>query len=283
MQEPTKPKPNFRPQTHRPHVAPPAEMDAEQAYRFDVNGFIVVRGVLGEGELLELRELAKPVEAGNMESMLHEKIYRDTMCHPKVTPIIKQLCGENYRLDHLNIHTHVAAGYKGGGLHGGHHPGAGAGFYQLLNGSQFLNGLISVTYELYDTHCNNGGFCCIPGSHKAGLVLPADWRDLSKGVSDAVHRVPASAGDCIIFTEALVHGTLPWTASTKRSTLFYKYNAQGCAWSADFYDPEEYAAYEDMTEERLSLLEPPNARYSTREERLRRTFAPRNQRAAAKL
>eukprot|EP01052_Picozoa_sp_SAG31_P033047 SAG31_NODE_3686_length_3988_cov_1.963487_4_plen_152_part_00 len=145
-------------------------MDQYQSYEFDVNGFIVLRAVLTESELEQLRALAKPVEAGNMESMLHHKIYRDTMCHPKVVPIIKQLCGTNYRLDHLNIHTHIAAGFKGGGLHGGHHPGNGAGFFQLLNGSQFLNGLISVTYELYDTHCNGGGFCCIPGGQRSQLI-----------------------------------------------------------------------------------------------------------------
>ena len=113
------------------------------------------------------------------------------------------------------------------------------------------------------------------------MQLPDNWRDLSEGVADIVHRVPAAAGDCIIFTEALTHGTLPWTAPTKRSTLFYKCempqlplrsreserepellcadNAQGCAWSADFYDPDEYAHYEDMTEEKLAVLEPPNA------------------------
>jgi len=118
-----------------------------------------------EPELEELRAGAKPVEAGNMESMLHDKIYRDTLYHPKILPIVEQLCGANYRLDHLNGHTHVAAGFQGGGLHGGHHPGGGSGFYQLLNGQQFLNGLISVTYELYDTHCNGGGFCCI---HRRG-------------------------------------------------------------------------------------------------------------------
>ena len=37
-----------------------------------------------------------------------------------------------------------------------------------------------MTYKLYDTHCNDGGFCCIPGSHKAGLGLPAAWRPLSE-------------------------------------------------------------------------------------------------------
>ena len=52
--------------------------------------------------------------AGNRESMLDHRIYRDTMCHPKVTPVIQQLCGANYRLDHLNIHTHIAAGCEAG-------------------------------------------------------------------------------------------------------------------------------------------------------------------------
>lgn len=179
------------------------DMDAKQAYRFDVHGFIVVRGVLGAEELRELRALAKPIEAGNMESMLHHQIYRDTLFHPTITPIVEQLCGENYRLDHLNIHTHVAAGFKGGSLHGGHRPGGGAGFYEV-HGRMFLNGLISVTYELYDTQCNGGGFCCIPGSHRAALELPEGWRDLSVAVSDVVHRVPAAAGDCIIFTEVCV-------------------------------------------------------------------------------
>ena len=28
-----------------------------------------------------------------------------------------------------------------------------------------------------------------------------------------------------------------------------------------FYDPDEYAHYPDMTEEKLRVLEPPNARY----------------------
>jgi hypothetical protein len=43
-----------------------------------------------------------------------------------------------------------------------------------------------------------------------------------------------------------------------------KYNAQGCAWSGDFFDPTDYERYEDMTAERLAMLEPPNARYPGR-------------------
>jgi ectoine hydroxylase-related dioxygenase (phytanoyl-CoA dioxygenase family) len=63
-------------------------------------------------------------------------------------------------------------------------------------------------YELEDTVCNGGGFCCLPGSHKSNVALPPRYMDLSKRIDRAVHRVPAAAGDCIIFTEGLTHGTL---------------------------------------------------------------------------
>ena len=44
--------------------------------------------------------------------------------------------------------------------------GGGNGFYQY-QGGQMRNGLVAVTWELEDTHCNGGGFCCIPGSERA--------------------------------------------------------------------------------------------------------------------
>ena len=39
------------------------------------------------------------------------------------------------------------------------------------------------------------------------MALPPRYMDLSKRIDRAVHRVPAAAGDCIIFTEGLTHGT----------------------------------------------------------------------------
>ena len=40
-------------------------------------------------------------------------------------------------------------------------------------------------FELLDTHPNNGGFGCIPGSRKSNLRLPENWRDLSGQVRNA--------------------------------------------------------------------------------------------------
>ena len=47
----------------------------------------------------------------------------------------------------------------------------------------------------------------VPGSHKANVSLPAEWRDVSAvgggamGGPPNLRRVPATAGTAIIFTE----------------------------------------------------------------------------------
>ena len=36
------------------------------------------------------------------------------------------------------------------------------------------------------------------------------------------------------------------------------------SWSGEYFNPDDYAKYEDMTPDRLRMLEPPNARYRGR-------------------
>ena len=77
-------------------------------------------------------------------------------------------------------------------------------------------------------------------------------------------RVPALPGDAIVFTEALTHGTLPWTSDARRSTLFYKFSPHGTSWSGAYIDPEDFRGYDDMDDRKMAILEPPNSRYSGR-------------------
>ena len=56
--------------------------------------------------------------------------------------------------------------------------------------------------------CNGGGFACVAGSHTSSAAVPESMRDLSKSVHPLVTRVPAAAGDAIIFTEVRVWKTL---------------------------------------------------------------------------
>src|SRR5262249_26224945 len=97
-------------------------------------------------------------------------------------------------------------------------------------------------------------------SHKANLRLPKGWEDLTN-LRPCVHPVPAPAGAAILFTEALTHGTLPWTGKDERRTIFLKYSPHPLAWAVPKYDPN---AYDDLTPEESRLLEGPNARYRGR-------------------
>ena len=79
------------------------------------------------------------------------------------------------------------------------------------NNGKFYNGLIAVAYELNAVQPGDGGFACVPGSHKANFELPPDWKNSATQdeIPEVVDCVAVGAGDAIIFTEALAHGTVP--------------------------------------------------------------------------
>ena len=265
-------------------------MTEEQRYLFDTFGYLVLPGVLTPVQVDELRSTLKqpteqfePVEQSR--GPLHwAKVWRDLLDLPGLSPVLEELIGNHglrarfearaeenpavtvlptFRLDHVNIHTHVKRGFKGGVLHGGGRGTGGSQFFQYHDG-RFYNGLVSVSFELHDTHANGGGFACIPGTHKSNLPLPTAWRDLSEGIPDCVTRIPARPGDAIVFTEALTHGTLPWTSDDDRQTIFYKFSPHATTWSGDYFNPDDFRGYPDMDDRKMTVLEPPSARYPGR-------------------
>ena len=266
-------------------------LSAEQTYLFDTFGYLVIPDALTPLQIDRIKStLRRPAEQwDNAEDKscgpLHwDPIWRDLLDLPNLSPILEALLGDpglmdrrttiadlreplpTYRLDHINVHTDRGQGFSGGMLHGGRGVNGAFGYHD----GHFQNGLLAVSFELYDTHPNDGGFACIPGSHKSNVALPPLWRDLSKGIVDVVKRISAVPGDAIIFTEALTHGTLPWTAPSERNTVFYKYSPHHASWTSDYFDPDDFRQYDDMTDRKLSLLEPPNARYRGRSSRPRR-------------
>jgi len=186
-------------------------MDAEQQYLFDLNGYIVLRDALDAATVASLladnpkRATGNGFSAGekyqqemanglttengrahmkNDQDALHwGKAYRDILAHHLVCDIVQEMCGPDFRLDHINVHARPAT-YKGGTLHGGSQPGGGNGFFFFNNGV-FQNGLVSVTYELEDTHCNGGGFCCVPGAALPARILSRSDRRSSCRVAQS--------------------------------------------------------------------------------------------------
>lgn len=137
-------------------------------------------------------------------------------------------------------------------LHGGGTPYDPCQYY-LFNNGRIYNGLTAVAYELNDVHPGEGGFGCIPGSHKSNLPLPEEWLNLELPPA-CVQAVTLKAGSAIIFTEALTHGTLPWQGTFERRTLFYKYSPYPSAWYRDSYNAHDYP---DLSASQQQILRKP--------------------------
>ena len=259
-------------------------LDADQLYLFDTFGYLVLADVISTGQIEELRctlqhAIGQFEPTPQAQGPLHwAKVWRDLLDLPKLSPVLEDIIGNHglrqsrerhgpslptFRIDHINIHTHVTKGSQGSSLHGGWKGTGGSQFFSYHDG-HFYNGLVTATFELYDTHPNNGGFCCIPGSHKSNVALPDHWRMLNDEIPEFVKRIAAKPGDAIVFTEALTHGTLPWHSDATRRTIFYKFSPHGASWSGDYFNADDFRRYPDVDERKLAILEPPNARYQGR-------------------
>ncbi len=95
--------------------------------------------------------------------------------------------------------------------------------YGVENGTPYASFLNAAT-SLVDVPPGTG-FVCLPGSHKRNFN-PPDALSIY-GVPPTIINVPISAGDCIIFTEALYHGGRRWTETYPRYTVFNRYIDDG--------------------------------------------------------
>ncbi len=102
------------------------------------------------------------------------------------------------------------------------------------------NGLVAVSYALTETLPGMGGFAAIPGSREANCACPK--RILSfEETGPWVVQVSARPGSAIIFTEALTHGTWPWTADYERRAMLVKYCPGHIQWTTNTADARHIA------------------------------------------
>jgi ectoine hydroxylase-related dioxygenase (phytanoyl-CoA dioxygenase family) len=145
-------------------------------------------------------------------------------------------------------------GDKGGGLHGGEGH-EGDHWYKYRDGVM-RNGLCVVTYFLTPAAEGDGGFACIPGTHKShfNASIPPEVRRFERPAHYVVQPA-VEAGDALFFTEALIHGTMTWRARHERRALLYKYSPGHSAWSQNYYDLSQF---ENLTDQQRRILAPPS-------------------------
>lgn len=209
----------------------------EDRYLFDLRGYLVLRAVLSSGDLEHVNgvidaEAPPAPDPGESQTRIGGFLAWDPAMlalidHPRVHPYLDEWLGVGYRLDHYYGIT-AATGSPLTPLHLGGAPYVPVTDYQFRDGTSRC-GLTVVTWALTDHH--DGGFACIPGSHKANLPPPNDYVHLRAGQDEAVVTVEMNAGDVLIFTEALTHGTAPWRAVWERRALLFKYTPGWMAWA----------------------------------------------------
>ena len=231
-----------------------------ERYSFDLNGFLVRRNVLSIGEVrrlhIEIDALHLPPPSDGIMSQRFSGLIeaggllRDLVDDDAVLDVARELCGPAVRLDHA-YGIVMAPGTAGLGLHGG-----GASFdpaqYYAFHGGRINTGLIAVQWAVSDHAPGEGGFCCIPGSHKANYPLPHGV-DLNH---ELAMEVPLAPGDLVVFSEALTHGTLPWRAAHQRRSVLYKYSPGSSSWARQPACRPEVLA--DLTDRQRRLCLPPS-------------------------
>ncbi len=247
-------------------------MDPAQRYLFDLNGYLVVPGALAPDQVARLdavmdEHISAEVGADETTHRFGGVLdwgpeVRALIDHAPMLPILESLLGPGFRLDHDYADLiRRGKGPIGTKLHGGAVPFDPGQWYTFVEGVP-RSGLVVVAYNLRDVGPGDGGFGCVPGSHKANLPFPEAWKELEGDTPpDLVRAVTGPAGTAIVFTEAMTHGTLPWRGAGERRTLFFKYDPAPIAFSAATYDR---ARWPDLTPRQRAILEGPNARYQGR-------------------
>lgn len=237
-------------------------MDEQQRYLFDLQGFLVIPNALAATQVEQLnaaidQQVAALDVPPDRPWLRFDRLlswgapFRELIELGAIAPYLHATLGEGYRLDHDYLHIiRQGTGPIGSSLHGGGTPFDPCQYYHFHNGRMY-NGLTAVAYFLTDVHPGEGGFGCIPGSHKSNFPLPREWKDLSQSQADCVQAVPGTAGTALLFTEALTHGTLPWHHNRERRTLFYKYSPRPSAWSRQAYDMAALGELTDAQRQRL--------------------------------
>ncbi len=245
-------------------------MNDHERYLFDLNGYLVVPNALTADQIERLNSVLDEHIAAEcppdmrthrfMTLLEWSKDYRDLIDNPTVKDHVVELMGDQFRLDHVYLDViRAGKGPIGTRLHGGAVPYDPTQYYRFQDGKMH-NGLCVVAYNLRDVGPMDGGFGCVPGSHKSNYKFPDEWKEMEEP-GPFVERVTGPAGTAILFTEALTHGTLPWTGAHERRTIFFKYSPHSISWWADYPDADKY---DDLTDAQRAILEGPNARYPYR-------------------
>jgi hypothetical protein len=156
------------------------------------------------------------------------------------------------------------------GLHGGAQGSFSPSSYYHWQNGRMHNGLIVVSFALSDCPPGMGGLAVVPGSHKGNVAWPEgvsrNPATCPEHLREFVKQVSCKAGDAVLFTEATMHSTLPWTAEHQRRSILFRYSPANSAFGGGrhAFDSEFRVGdawpegwYDGLSDAQRAVLEPP--------------------------
>lgn len=228
----------------------------EDRFLFDLQGFLVLRGVIDRGLCDELLRTvirlegedfpdawwhARPAERrgsrtkglGQQQVRLNglprlDPVFDELIAHPAVLPYLREFQGDPQLVNTWSISK--SAGCRPGAWHHGIPPEE----YAARDGV-IRSPMLNVVTMLTPNAPGDGCLIVQPGSHKKNFTLPWE-RYASLGVeAPGAVEVTGEPGDVVLFSEALSHNGGAKTTDSRRTNLYY--NHMHAHRSVLMYDP----------------------------------------------
>ncbi len=192
-------------------------------------------------------------------------VFRKLIDHPAWINMIRKYVHE---VNGLSIHENfLNVRGPGGFIHihcGGHVPLSYLTFRQINTG-EWLVGQINVLMALNDIGPGDGAPVLIPGSHKCSEIHPRLKHDgkgivydgytgKAAGSAFATQEVHLKAGDVVMFTDAITHGSAERTNSGYRRSIVYRYSPKYVRERFDY--PHSDALLESLTPDQRRIIQP---------------------------
>ena len=234
-------------------MAAPTDLEI---YLFDLRGYLILSAALSSTEVKTLNakiDTLLPLNPGEWRGYIHGQNYNDNdglnlqqiyeggdpfeklIDHPIWIEKIKHFVGGEGTFDYNHGPLFIDecfANLRGPGVaigvHSGGHFSSKRNQFRFRNG-RFMVGQVNLLIALTDIGPGDGATMVIPGSHKSNFPHPAYGRHRMGGESASVDgvegaiEVSLNAGDVLLFTDTLAHGSAERTNLGERRSIVYRY------------------------------------------------------------
>ena len=225
---------------------PESEIDEKELYFWDLCGHLVIRNVMDAAWLEAANEaidkFADQIVVGGAPDKGSQTLagtgrpdlgglfelpkpycdpFREMIAHPAVIHRLNWMEGSGFRCGNATAICSVK-GTAGHALHSGSDPARPGNSYFFQNGRAYCDS-VNVAWQLRDVTEADGGFVCVPGSHKARYPMPPGVQSCDEPMG-LVQHVSMKAGDVLMFMAgAQTHGAYTWKSDTERRTVLMNY------------------------------------------------------------